>query len=264
MCFLAVQAAVIVGVERHLPSAERHVLFIHAYHCNRVDGISWTKKETVMRETGLSAATVTRALHALVAAGLLVVHAYPKGGRGRSTEYRVLPSEWEADQEPTPREEHPSKVSALERTTHSIEAADGGETVSPGGGFSRSTGNRPRNNGRDYPGKSQKGITEGSKTPSAVFRSELPEAPAPVPGTIAKSLAAPSHQPETEPVQPTFARAREGHVESPSGDGPATPAASDATPWWERPGIEPRLRDSLRQVHARIADGPPPREAEAR
>lgn len=99
MAILAVEAAFRIGEERALSSAQRFVLMAYAFHANAQDGIAWAKRSTVARETGLSERTVIDAVSELVQVKLMVVHAYPNGGRGKSTEYRILPGEWATDQQ---------------------------------------------------------------------------------------------------------------------------------------------------------------------
>lgn len=54
-------------------------------------GIAWPGVAFMVRKTGLGTTAVRKGLDWLEAHGLVLVHAYPKGGRGRSTEYIVLP-----------------------------------------------------------------------------------------------------------------------------------------------------------------------------
>jgi hypothetical protein len=57
-------------------------------HC----GLAWPGVPTLARWSEMSVASVRRALDTLREAGHLDVHRFPKGGRGLSTEYIVLPS----------------------------------------------------------------------------------------------------------------------------------------------------------------------------
>jgi hypothetical protein len=58
--------------------------------CDRC-GRAWPGVEFIARRTEMGKTGVRKALDDLKAAGLITVHAFPSGGRGRATEYIVLP-----------------------------------------------------------------------------------------------------------------------------------------------------------------------------
>jgi hypothetical protein len=64
---------------------------IMAAHSCQFCGLTWLGIKRMQDETGMGETSVRAALRHLVDAGLLLVHAYPQGGRGRATEYIVLP-----------------------------------------------------------------------------------------------------------------------------------------------------------------------------
>lgn len=53
-------------------------------------GFAWPGLKYLQRKTHLGETTITGALRFLLASGLVRVHRYPHGGRGRTTEYVVL------------------------------------------------------------------------------------------------------------------------------------------------------------------------------
>ena len=54
-------------------------------------GMAWPGVSNLMRWTEMGETSVRKALDLLRDKGLVDIHAYPKGGRGRATEYVVLP-----------------------------------------------------------------------------------------------------------------------------------------------------------------------------
>lgn len=74
-----------------LVAAHKFVLVALADHACEICGLTWPGVSRLARETGLAERTVQDALKALTAANHLAIRSYPKGGRGRTTEYIVLP-----------------------------------------------------------------------------------------------------------------------------------------------------------------------------
>lgn len=74
-----------------IPPAAKSVLLHLAYPACETCGLVWAGRKWLARVTGLGGTAITQALEWLVKEGHLTIHAYPKGGRGRSTEYVVLP-----------------------------------------------------------------------------------------------------------------------------------------------------------------------------
>ncbi len=69
----------------------KHILMHLAdYACNTC-GLAWPGTPTLIEDSECGRTVVREALDSLVSQGLLIVHAYPKGGRGKATEYIVLP-----------------------------------------------------------------------------------------------------------------------------------------------------------------------------
>jgi len=66
------------------------VLLAYADHANTDTGVCWPTKLTIALKTGLSERAVQRAVKDLIDMGFLRVKAYPRGGRGRATEYVVV------------------------------------------------------------------------------------------------------------------------------------------------------------------------------
>jgi hypothetical protein len=75
-----------------LPAAQKFVLVALGDHACEGCGLTWPGISRLMKETALSERTIQDALKALVSAGHLRIRSYPRGGRGRTTEYIVLPS----------------------------------------------------------------------------------------------------------------------------------------------------------------------------
>jgi hypothetical protein len=75
-----------------LPPGPKNVLNILAFHACDLCGRAWPGVPTVALETGLSQRAVQDALKELrERPELVTVYRYPKGGRGVSTEYLVMP-----------------------------------------------------------------------------------------------------------------------------------------------------------------------------
>jgi hypothetical protein len=75
------------------PPIVKHVLSVLAFHACEDCGLAWPGVSLIARETGLTERPVKDALVSLRSRpDLVTVHAYSKGGRGRTTEYVVMPS----------------------------------------------------------------------------------------------------------------------------------------------------------------------------
>jgi hypothetical protein len=74
-----------------LPAAPKLVLLCYAHHACELCGLAWPSAKTVAARTGLGLTAVRESVDRLVKLGCLKLHAYPQGGRGRSTQYVVLP-----------------------------------------------------------------------------------------------------------------------------------------------------------------------------
>jgi len=77
--------------ELELPALTQHVLHALAWHACEICGLAWPSVPTLAKRANLGATTVRDALERLRKADLIRVHAYPQGGRARSTQYVVLP-----------------------------------------------------------------------------------------------------------------------------------------------------------------------------
>jgi DNA-binding MarR family transcriptional regulator len=75
-----------------LPPAQKFVLLALGDHACEFCGLCWPGIRSLGEKTGLGERSVTRALNELIAAGMVTIHRYPKGGRGRATEYLILPA----------------------------------------------------------------------------------------------------------------------------------------------------------------------------
>lgn len=73
------------------PGAKAILLLLCDRACERC-GLAWPGVPTLARWSEMSVASVRRALDTLREAGHIDVHRFPKGGRGLSTEYIVLPA----------------------------------------------------------------------------------------------------------------------------------------------------------------------------
>lgn len=74
-----------------LSSASKAVLTWAAWHACRGCGLAWAGVMVLGVETCLNERTVRRALNDLAQRRLLIVVGYGQGGRGRATEYLVVP-----------------------------------------------------------------------------------------------------------------------------------------------------------------------------
>jgi len=74
-----------------IPTGPKVTLYTLAAHSCQFCGLTWLGNRRMQAETGLGESSLRHALKHLVNAGLVLVHAYPQGGRGRATEYIVLP-----------------------------------------------------------------------------------------------------------------------------------------------------------------------------
>lgn len=72
------------------PGAKSTLLLLADRACGEC-GLAWPGVETLMRWSEMGESSVRRALELLRERGLVAVHRFPKGGRGLSTEYVVLP-----------------------------------------------------------------------------------------------------------------------------------------------------------------------------
>lgn len=75
-----------------LPAGEKLLLLILVHHACEFCGLAWPGARRLIETSGLGERTVQRSLKGLVDRGLIVIHAYPSGGRHRATEYVVMPS----------------------------------------------------------------------------------------------------------------------------------------------------------------------------
>ena len=83
-------------------SLTKLVLLALADHACEHCGLAWPGKQKLAEKTLLGPTRIKTALDELAKIGLVTVHKYPKGGRGRATEYVVLPAV-AAHQAPCPR-----------------------------------------------------------------------------------------------------------------------------------------------------------------
>lgn len=76
-----------------LPGPVKVVLMVLASRACRFCGLTWPGTKNLLLECGLGETRLRDSLETLVRdpRGLLKIHAYPKGGRGRATEYVVMP-----------------------------------------------------------------------------------------------------------------------------------------------------------------------------
>ncbi len=88
MSWLHIDAALLL---EGIPAAPKTVLVHLGQPACEVCGLSWAGIGWLERKTGLGRTAVKAALDWLVHEHYLQVFAYPQGGRGRSTEYIVLP-----------------------------------------------------------------------------------------------------------------------------------------------------------------------------
>lgn len=74
-----------------LDSYERLLLLAYARHACEDCGLCWPGAARIEILTGIGRTTLTAVRGRLIAKGALKIHAYPRGGRGMSTEMIVLP-----------------------------------------------------------------------------------------------------------------------------------------------------------------------------
>ncbi len=77
----------VLGLDTH----ERVLLLAYARHACQNCGLCWPGNERLQILTGMGRSSIKATAAQLVAAGHLRIHAYPRGGRGMTTEYVVLP-----------------------------------------------------------------------------------------------------------------------------------------------------------------------------
>lgn len=80
-----------VALEVELATAPKCLLLVMAARACPGCGLTWLGTRRLTRETGLGETSLRKALRELTDLGHITIHAYPKGGRGRATEYVVLP-----------------------------------------------------------------------------------------------------------------------------------------------------------------------------
>lgn len=83
-----------------LTSDERLLLLAYARHACENCGLCWPGRTRLQIMTGLGSTTLSAVARRLVERGLLKIHAYPKGGRGRATEMVVLPKDMQLSPAP--------------------------------------------------------------------------------------------------------------------------------------------------------------------
>lgn len=87
----------VVGLETPL---ERLVLLAYARHACEHCGLCWPGTVRLELMTLASRTAIATARRSLVDKGMLRIHAYPRGGRGMSTEMVVLPKDVELSTAP--------------------------------------------------------------------------------------------------------------------------------------------------------------------
>ncbi len=76
-----------------LPGRTKVVLLVMAGHCCKFCGLTWLGLDRLTQECGVSVTTLRAAIADLVSLGHLKIAYYPKGGRGKATEYVVFPND---------------------------------------------------------------------------------------------------------------------------------------------------------------------------
>jgi hypothetical protein len=129
-----------VGVNRQRPawkiplrSATKFVLIALADHACDACGLAWPGVPHLIEKTGLADRTIRGALDELLAAGTIRLHGYGTGGRGRATEYVVLPGLDGTEQAPCHR------CCAVRKTPQEMRGIEG-RNPAAGAGF-KSQGN---------------------------------------------------------------------------------------------------------------------------
>ncbi len=83
-----------------VPGRQKLILLALADHACDDCGLAWPGVSRLTERTGIGATTLREDLQALTDAGLLEIRRYPRGGRGRATEYVVLRAYVEVGQSP--------------------------------------------------------------------------------------------------------------------------------------------------------------------
>lgn len=83
-----------------LDTYERILLLAYGRHACETCGLCWPGTARLEILTGIGHTALASVRGRLVAKGLLKIHAYPKGGRGMSTEMVVLPKDVELSTAP--------------------------------------------------------------------------------------------------------------------------------------------------------------------
>jgi len=87
-----VSLAHLVAVSRlELPASTKAVLTWLAFHACENCGLCWPGMKLLCLETGLGETAIRKGIDGLERAGQVRIHGYATGGRGRATEYVVLP-----------------------------------------------------------------------------------------------------------------------------------------------------------------------------
>lgn len=83
-----------------LPGRQKLILLALADHACDECGLAWPGIPRLAERTGIGATTLREDVQALTDAGLIEIRRYPRGGRGRATEYVVLRAYVEVGQAP--------------------------------------------------------------------------------------------------------------------------------------------------------------------
>jgi hypothetical protein len=83
----------------HIPLGPKITLLVLCVRSCEFCGLVWLGNKRMQAETRLGETALRGSLKYLVTSGLLIIHAYPQGGRGRATEYIVLPGVPRGDRE---------------------------------------------------------------------------------------------------------------------------------------------------------------------
>ncbi len=89
-----------VALSIELPKALKLLLYDLAIRACPKCGITWPGVTNLMRSTGMGETLLRESLGELVGRKLVAIHRYPSGGRGRATEYIVLPLHMELSTAP--------------------------------------------------------------------------------------------------------------------------------------------------------------------
>lgn len=115
-----------------LPKALKLLLYDLAIRACPHCGLTWPGVPNLLRSTGMGESALRETIGALAERGLLVIHRYPTGGRGRATEYVVLPNH--TDLSPAPCGECASRMKTLHRAKGMT--TSGQQNPPQGGGYS--------------------------------------------------------------------------------------------------------------------------------